>query len=75
MDFGLLMLWILAQTPRRNYNPGNFRQICLLLQFFWRNLDSRHGRVAHELLTISIGHGTLVPKKDREKTFAAVLGF
>ena len=24
VDFGLLMLWILAQTPRRNYNPGNF---------------------------------------------------
>ena len=58
------MLWILAQTPRRDYNPGNFRQICLLLLFFWRNLDSRRGRVApHVLPTISVRHGTLVQKK------------
>ena len=32
--------------------------------FFWRNLDSRRGRVApHVLPTISVRHGTLVQKK------------
>ena len=75
VDFGLLMLWILALTPRRNYSPANFRQLCLLLLFFleesgfsaWKGCTC-----ASDNLDWSWHFGA---KKDREKTFAAVLGF
>ena len=69
------MLWILAQTPRRNYNPGNFRQICLLLQFFWRNLDSRHGRLHMSFWQSRLVMALWCQKKIEKRLLQLCLGF